>query len=147
MASLAAGHWADWTFTAERLQQQATWHQVSAQLLEDAPADPTSYDSSGGNSWAAARWTVPGRQARVGVIWVTAGAKAGSRVRIWVDASGASTGAPLSRSLVRVRVALAVAAALAVVATALLCLAALARWLLHRRRLAAWDTEWASVGP
>jgi hypothetical protein len=37
--------------------------------------------------------------------------------------------------------------AAAAAGSALLCAAVPARWVLFRRRLAAWDTEWRAVGP
>src|SRR5689334_5255427 len=76
-----AGHWA-YRAAVSELQAQRSWREVTAVLLQKAPVEPGSYDAS--NSWAPARWTPPGGHARQGMISVSAGTPAGSRVRIWV---------------------------------------------------------------
>lgn len=66
---------------------------------------------------------------------------------LWVAASGQPAGVPLQPGQVtRHAIGTAVIAAAAAV-SALLCLGALVRWVLLRRRLAAWDAEWQAVGP
>lgn len=143
LLSLAAGHGAGRAATAE-LQGQRSWHQVPAVLLQNAPA---LADGMGDNSWALARWHAPSGRAVTGNVMVPPGMPKGSSTRVWVDASGTWTGPPLHRLAIGVRAGLAVAATLAVLAAATLCLAGLGQRLLHRRRLAAWETDWSAVAP
>ena len=57
------------------------------QLLATAPALEVYFNDPS----APARWTAPSGRVRTGTIPVNAGARAGSRVRIWVTGSGQLT--------------------------------------------------------
>ena len=144
IAAVFAGHWA-YRSSMSQQRDQRSWRAVTAVLLQKAPVDPGSFDANG--SPAVARWTPPGGQARKGVIWVPAGTPAGSRVRIWLDASGQWAGPPLGRQTVVVRVVMAVAGTTLVLATGLAAVASAGHWLLDRRRLAGWEADWNTVGP
>lgn len=69
------------TFTTAQAQQ-AGWRQVSAELLADAPGsgytDPP----------VPATWTAPDGAVRTGVVYPKAGARAGTRTPLWVNAAG-----------------------------------------------------------
>jgi hypothetical protein len=145
IAAVFAGHWA-YRSSMSQQRDQRSWRAVTAVLLQKAPVDPGSLDVSG--SPAVARWTPPGgHHAREGVISVPAGTPAGSRVRIWLDASGQWAGPPLGRQAVVVRVVMAVVGTTLVLATGLAAIASVGQWLLDRRRLAGWEADWNEVGP
>jgi hypothetical protein len=67
--------------------------------------------------------------------------------RLGVDGSGRWSGPPLSRGQALMRVGVATAAVPVAVAFALWCVSVLLGYLLDRRRLATWDTDWATTGP
>lgn len=131
---------------AERAEQAAR-HPVPAVLL--AAARERRHE--GYRPRVQARWTAPDGTPRSGRIIVPPGTPAGRTVSLWVDASGQPAGEPLEAADVIGRAivtALFVAVIAAVAAgSALLWAAALARWVLFRRRLAAWEAEWRAVGP
>jgi hypothetical protein len=66
---------------------------------------------------------------------------------VWADRSGPVAGGPLAPDVITARVIAAAGLALACLALVLLGLARAARWLLDRRRLAAWEAAWTSAGP
>ncbi len=122
---------------------QRSWHRIPAVLLASAPA------SWGGKygSWVRARWAVPGGRRRTGTVSVSWGAKAGSTVMVWVDASGRLTGPPLRLSQARGQAVLAAVVAPIVLGLLLLCVGGLAHLALGRRRMAAWDFDWQITEP
>jgi hypothetical protein len=139
-----AGRWA-YRWSMSQQQDQRSWHEVTAVLLQKAAVDPGSYDASG--SWTLARWTPPGEHAREGMIPVPPGMPAGSRVRIWLDRSGRWAGLPLNQQIVMVRVATAVIGTIIMVAAVLAAVGCVGQRLLDRRRLAGWEADWNAVGP
>jgi hypothetical protein len=98
-----------------------------------------------------ATWAAPDGTPRGGRIVAPPGTLADRTVTLWVDASGQPAGMPpqaadvIGRAIVTAIFIAVIAAAAA--GSVLLCAAVLARWLLLRRRLAAWDAEWRAVGP
>ena len=66
---------------------------------------------------------------------------------MWTDRSGQLTASPLQRGDVIEEVALAASLAAMAVAAVLAALGLLTRWVLDRRRLAAWDSRWRATGP
>jgi hypothetical protein len=144
IVAIVVGHWA-YRWSMSQQQDQRSWRQVTAVLLQKAPVEPGSFDASG--SWTLARWTPPGEHARDGVIPVPAGMPVGSRIRIWLDRSGRWAGPPLGPQMVMVRVATAVTGTIIIVATVLAAVASVGQWLLDRRRLAGWEADWNAVGP
>jgi hypothetical protein len=141
--AICAGHWA-YRWSMSQQKDQRSWREVTAVLLQKAPVDP-GFDVNG--SWTPARWTPPGEHARDGMIPVPAGTPAGSRIRIWLDRSGQWAGPPLSQQIVTVRVATAVTGTIIMIAAVLGAIATVGQWLLDRRRLAGWETDWNCVGP
>lgn len=141
----AAAGWAARTAAADR-QAARSWRQVPAVLL-DSTAVSASLDGFGFSSWGIGRWTAPDGRTRTGEIPVSAGLTAGQVVPLWVDRAGSPTGPPVSRRAAAAReIGAAVVASIAL-GILLLCLAAAARWLLDRRRLADWEAAWTTVGP
>jgi len=84
---------------------------------------------------------------RSGQIPVTAGARDGSTVTVWTDAFGHPAAPPAGPSQQAALAALAAVLAAADAGLVLLCAQKLARWVLDKRRLAAWDTGWRATGP
>jgi hypothetical protein len=146
-AAVAAGRWAD-HYALHRAQiQRAVDHQVTAVLLQDAPESgiPDPYTSVP-TVWVQARWQPPGQPPRTGEVLAVVGARKGSTVRTWIDPSGAVTDPPLDQR-VSANVWLAVMMACLVSWVLLLAAGSLARRVLDRRRLRAWEAEWRANGP
>ncbi len=144
LLAVAAGWWEHGAAVAEQRAQRSV-HLVTAVLLQDVPdivAGTGAWDAG-----ALARWTASDGKSRVGLVLDTAGARAGSRLLIWVDGSGRPADPPLTSRDVRPRVITAAALALAAFAITLLAVAIWLRWLLNRRRLAGWGAAWADIGP
>jgi hypothetical protein len=141
----AAVHWTRTQGTREQ-RAEADWQQVAATAL----TAPTHVDESAG--WPGtvlerARWTAPDGQPRSGWAPFSATASPGSSVRIWVNRSGSLTGPPLQDRQLHAQTVLAVVVTASVLGL-MVCLAGgAARFLLARRRLAAWDRQWRTVGP
>jgi len=148
IVTLAAARQADHLALRQAHAQQAADHQVSAVLLRQAPptgvVDPYTSTQM---TLVLARWQPPGQPARSGQVPAPAGARAGSTVQIWTDASGAVTGPPPGQRVITGDVC--VAAVMTCLVTVLLVLgsSALAQRALQRRRLRAWDAEWRTTGP
>ncbi len=127
---------------AEHAQQ--AWRHVLAVLLADAPeAAPAGPGPS--PPAVLAYWTAPEGAQRAGRIPARAGSRAGTVLRVWVDASGRLAGSPVQHRQVEREAAPAALFAAAGLGLALLGTAALARCLLDRRRVAAWDAEWQAT--
>jgi hypothetical protein len=126
---------------------QLSWHRAPAVLLKAAPGPERS--GNGANTWLVetpARWT-SGGQPRTGSVPAPAGTSAGATVRVWLDRAGNVRTPPLTAAQVSERVITASLVALAGLAAALAVMALLTRRVLDRRRLAAWERAWQSVGP
>src|SRR5215831_5819133 len=143
--AIAAFTWAARAGVAEQ-RAERSWREVPAVLLRSVPV-PDSFAGVFGYSWVPARWTAPSGQVRSGDIPVEVGLTAGRKVRLWVDAAGRPTDAPITHRAIVARAATAAAVATAGLLIALSCLALIVRWLLDRRRLADWELAWAIVGP
>ena len=146
--AVAAGRWAYHYVVHQAQAQQAVEHQVTAVLLVDAPATgtPDPYTSVQ-TAWVPARWQPPGQPYRTGEVLAVAGARKGSTVRTWIGPSGAVTDPPLDHRVIRGDVLMAVTATLLASGVLLLAAAGLARRMLDRRRLRAWEAEWRTSGP
>ena len=126
----------------------ANLHQAVAVLSQAGP--PASYWFGYGQS--AARWRLPDGKWRSGLLTTgnapgIAGAAAGARVRVWLTRSGEPTDPPPSQSG-QVFGAVALAFGASCGAGMVLAMSyGLARLVLDRRRLAAWDSDWALTGP
>jgi hypothetical protein len=125
---------------------QAAWRQVPAVLIADA----TDVAPAGPGTWqprVLASWTAPDGTQRAGRIPAPVNARAGTTLTVWVDPLGQLTGIPLGDHQVERQALLAALLTSAGLAMALLGAGALARRLLDRRRLAAWDAAWQATGP
>lgn len=146
--AVAAGRWTEHHVLHQAQAQQAADHQVTAVLLRDAPATgtPDPYTSVQ-TAWVPARWQPPGQPYRTGEVLAVAGARKGNTVRTWIDRSGVVTDPPLNHRVIAGDVWMAVTATLLVSGLLLLGAAGLARRMLDRRRLSAWEAEWRTSGP
>jgi hypothetical protein len=138
--------WAGRPGVAE-LRAERSWHEVSAVLLQAAPAPAASAAGVLSYPRVRARWSAPDGRARTGQIPVTTALAAGGTVRLWVDAAGSPAGPPLNRRAVVADEVAAAAVATSGLGIVLLCLAWAGRRVLDRRRLAGWQAGWAAVGP
>jgi hypothetical protein len=145
LLSVAAVSWAGHHGAAD-LRAMRSWHQVSAVLLQGAPA-PAPSGRVVGYYQVLAWWTTPDGQHRTGRIPVSADMAAGRTVRLWVDSAGWPTGSPLNHRLVLAHDATAAVIATVALGGVLLCLAWAGRRVFDRRRLADWEAAWAAVGP
>lgn len=143
-----SGQWAQRAGQDEQHAQRA-WHQIPAVTLQSAPRPPAAelYALEWNDAVVQARWAGPDGAVRTGEILTEAGTHAGQPVRVWVDAAGRLTGPPLSASQLSMRVIAAAALAPAGLGMALLGIGWLARWVLNRRKLAAWESDWALFEP
>ena len=145
-AIIGGGHAYDAGLRVQRAEQAARYP-VPALVLAAAP----ERGHEGYKRPVPALWTAPDGIRRSGWIIAPPGTPPGRTVTLWVDAQGRPTGEPLQVADVIGRaIAAAIAAAMIAAATAgsaLACAAVLSRRALFRRRLAAWDAEWRTVGP
>jgi len=128
--------------------RNANLHQAVAVLSQAGP--PASFWI--GYEQAAARWRLPDGKWRSGLLTTgnapgIAGAPAGARVRVWLNGSGEPADPPPGQfGLVFGAIALPFGASCGAGLVLAICYG-LARLVLDRRRLAAWDSDWALTGP
>jgi hypothetical protein len=147
-AAVVAGLQADHLALRQVHARQVAEHQVTAVLLQQAPPTgiPDPYTSVQ-MTLVLARWQPPSGPARSGQVLAPAGARAGSTVSVWIDASGAITGPPPDHREIVGDVYITAVVAGLVVSLLVLGSGTLARRALDRRRLHAWDAEWRATGP
>ena len=132
----------------EARAQAADRHSARAVLLEPAgPPATTAAPGGDDQARALAQWQGPGPAPRTGEVLATSGSPAGSAVTVWLDASGKLTRPPLQPGQVTDRAITVAAVAPAVLTLSLLTALLIAQRLADRRRLAAWDAAWSTVGP
>jgi hypothetical protein len=146
-AAHAAGSWAYAVSEQQAQAQQATLHQVKATLLEKADAWNGYANAPGAAPEVSARWRAPDGQPRTGKLFVPNGGAAGSTVTVWTNRAGQLTDPPLRRTQVVNRAQVTEALAVVGLAVVLFALGWLARRVLNRRRMAAWDEDWLATGP
>lgn len=141
-AAHAAGSWAHAASVHQVRVQQTQIHQVTATLLQDAPAW-TVYTAPD----TLARWRAPDGQVRTGELFAQGGAKAGNTMPVWVTRTGELTDPPLPPSEIAGRTDLAEEFAVAGLVGTLIVIWSLARRSLYRHRMAGWDADWLASGP
>jgi hypothetical protein len=145
LAVLSATCAASWVHASAAKEQREPLRQVTATLVQSAPAG--NQDVAGSAVlWTEARWSAAGT-IHVGDVPVIAGTRAGTDVRIWVDAAGRVQQPPPTATEVAADVVLATVAAPLGVALGLWLVWSAVKCLLDRRRLASWTQEWSSRGP
>ncbi|MBV9208169.1 MAG: hypothetical protein JO037_22840 [Actinobacteria bacterium] len=148
VAAVAVGRQADHVALNRAQAQRAEDHSVKAVLLDNAQATgvPDPYTSIQ-TTWVRARWQPPGGPARTGEVLATAGARKGSTVPTWINASGAVASPPPDHRLIVGDVCIAVMLTCLASVLLLLVSGTLARRALDRRRMCAWEAEWRAIGP
>ncbi len=147
-AAVLAGRWADHAALAQARAQNAATHMISAKLLEPAPTVGAPDPYMGAEvAWVPAHWTAPDGRSRAGDVLASVGAKKGSTVTTYVDASGNFTDPPPGRGEVVGNVLMTVTLVGLSLLALLLAAEAVSHQVLERRRLKAWDTEWRAVAP
>ena len=128
--------------------QQVAEHQVTAVLLRQAQSTgiPDPYTSVQ-MTQVLARWQLPGGAPRSGQVPAPAGARAGSIVPVWIDASGAITRPPPDHRVIVGDVCVTVVVTGLVAIAVVLGSGTLARHVLDRRRMRAWAADWRTTGP
>jgi len=135
---------------AQLAQQQGVQRQPAIAVLSEAAPPPAPTMRSGlvsVTSPVAARWQLADGSVRTGTVAATNGSPAGTRVPIWLDATGNVVPPPLTQ-------AGATGAGMAVAVgmwglglTVFAGLYLLVRIGLDRYRLAAWQRDWAATEP
>lgn len=113
-------------------------HAISAVLVRDAPVR-----SLGGQVPAPARWKAPDGT-HTGIAQVRAGAKAGTRTTVWINARGALARKLITGADAALQEALAGLAAAGVVAAVAVGACGVHRQL-NRRRMEQWSREWEQL--
>ncbi|MEW9532184.1 hypothetical protein [Microbispora sp. NPDC049125] len=130
------------------MAQQRSGRWVTATALRDVPkAAWVSADGVVTQLHTTVAWKSGSGRIATGEAPVPSHTRAGTAVRVWVDASGRPQARPPERTDTLVAawvtgVATASGALLALLASFLLL-----RWRLDHRRYAAWDAEWVAVNP
>jgi hypothetical protein len=143
-AALAAGGWVHGLARQAQLAEEASRFQSTAVVLA-----LTAPPAGGGDfMWQArARWKAPDGREVTGDVAVPAGTTAGEKIAVWTSFAGDLTTAPLLSSQVDGQAQFAEVAGVIAFAGILALAGALARWLLDRRRMAAWDADLHAAGP
>ncbi|MFF7451565.1 MULTISPECIES: hypothetical protein [unclassified Streptomyces] len=125
---------------------RAQRHTVSAVLSENAE-QPVFEGGGGDRAWATVRWTGKDGQAHQGVGRVDPGSRAGSRAQVWLDTEDRLVPDPSTAEQAEFHGAVLGTVAALLAGAAVVLTGWGARAWLERRRLAAWDKEWAGIGP
>jgi hypothetical protein len=147
LLAVACGQWASGSALRAEKAEQATRHQVTAVLLASTANSTQNAYGAPALVEARARWTGLDGITRTGKILAPPDEKAGSRLTIWVDASGGQTGQPLQGSDIAAQYTIAALLGPVVLGLVLLGGWTLTRRTLDRRRMAAWDADWQITGP
>jgi hypothetical protein len=118
-----------------------------ALLIQDGP--PAGLTRVG---QAEARWREPGGREKSGVLITStapgiSGAAAGAQVPVWLNRSGQPARPPAGQFVMILYALVAGAGVAAGAGMTLLIFYVLLRLALDRRRLAAWESAWALIGP
>ncbi len=146
LAALAGGSVAG-GLSRSTQRAESAWRPVQATLLQNAPKRVSAIGQASVDPLVRAQWRAPDGGRRTGRVYAPRGARAGRTVTIWTDRLGHLVGYPVQHVDVVVRSILAGLLSAGVLAAVLAGIWLLARLLLDRRRLAAWDIGWAATGP
>jgi hypothetical protein len=141
-AAQAASHAAHAGALRAEQAQLAALHQVRAVITEPAGNDNSAYTLSAEVPVQAA-WTSPAGERRTADILAPAGTPKGTAVTIWTDAQGNLSSPPLQPSQIAGQADVAALGAIVAVAALYLCATGIVRYVMYRRRMAAWDADWA----
>ncbi|MFY4721082.1 hypothetical protein [Streptomyces sp. LaBMicrA B280] len=148
LAGVLAGLMVARSVTQGLARERADRRPAAAQVVAEIPDVPTGrHISHGAPGWAEVRWAAADGSVRTGLVRTADGNRVGTRVTVWTDSRGHLVGSPVPPGQAAFRAGLV--GTLAGLGTALgpFTGGILLRARLERRRLAAWDTEWARLGP
>lgn len=145
-AAQLASHGAYAAARSTERAQHASTHLVSAKLTEAARGTVTA---NGVSTEVAvqATWTSVSGAHRTGQVLAPAGAPDGGAVKVWTNADGDLASPPLQPSQVAGQAGVAAVGAIVGVGLLYLCGTVIIRHVLHRRRMAAWENDWAVTAP
>jgi hypothetical protein len=126
--------------------QVAASHLVRAMLTQDAGAGVNGYAVTE-QVPVLATWTSVTGVRHSGEVLAPAGSLKGAAVTVWTDAAGDLTSPPLQPAQVSGQGELAAMGAVVTVCVLCLCGAGVIRHTANRRRLSAWDADWAVTSP
>jgi hypothetical protein len=137
-----------WSFCKTEAAAAARLHPATAVVTRSSP----SADSGMSGADAAARWPGTDGKQQSGILTpVTApgiwGASPGSKVPVWLSASGTPVPPPPGAAAVAMTAVVIGTATAGGIGVSLCVLYFLCRLLLDRRRLAGWESDWALTGP
>jgi hypothetical protein len=136
-----------WIHADNTAAQHSPTHPVTAVTRQSASGP--EFSDNGANTWldwVPSRWIAGGRE-QVRNVPVAASTPAGSKVTVYLNRAGQVVLPPMTAGRARDRVLVADTAAVAELAVLIAMLAFVIRWIMDRRRLASWQTEWVTVGP
>jgi len=145
--ALASGGWELARAHQAQLSQEASWRQVPARVLKVTSGVQGSSGYATLAARAQARWTAPDDRVVTGEIPVPPGTAAGTTVRLWATNDGQPTEPPLQDSQVCGSAYFAGTFSVLTFGALLAITGLLARWVLDRRRMAAWEAEWRATEP
>lgn len=145
-AAQAASHAAYAGALRAEQAQLAARHQVQAVLTQPAGTSNSTYTLSTEVPVQAA-WTSPAGERRTADILALAGTPKGTAVTIWTDAQGNLSTPPLQPSQVAGQSDVAGLGAIVAVVALYLCATGIVRYVMYRRRMAAWDADWVVTAP
>ncbi|MDN3259347.1 hypothetical protein QWJ26_05870 [Streptomyces sp. CSDS2] len=131
-------------------RERALRRPTVARVVTPVPAKSAAREdraSAGERDLTEVRWTAADGSSHTGRIRVRSGSGPGTPVTVWTDPRGRLVDRPAGASEAALRATL-IGLLVGVSAAAVPCVAGLAvRGRLERRRMRAWDTEWARLGP
>lgn len=126
--------------------EAATLHEVKAVLLRPAPSSAAAYTMDD-EVLTQAAWTSRTGVVRTGQVMAPPGAPRGTVVGVWTDAAGHLADSPLTDDQVAGQADLAETGTIIGMAALFGCEMLIVRRVINRRRMAAWDADWAVTGP
>jgi hypothetical protein len=146
VAAVLGSHWAHASAQRTARIQREISHPVRAVLLAVPGTAPNGYSVTATIS-AQAQWTAPAGAVRTGEISVPEQSVRGETVMIWTDHAGDVTSPPMTLAQVAAQGTFGAVSGVVLTLVALLAGAGVTRLFVNRRRIAAWDADWAVTAP
>jgi len=146
VAAVTGGHWALASAQQAARIERETSHQVRAVLLAVPGTSPSGYSVTATVA-AQARWTTPAGTTRTGEIPVPAASFRGEFYTIWTDSTGGLTHAPMTAAQISDEGTFGTVLAVVLTLMTAGVVAGFTRLVVNRRRIAAWDADWAVTAP
>jgi len=144
-AARLAGHASHAAALQARQEQLANRHQVRAVLTRNA--GPVSGYSLSAYVLTPATWTSVTGVRRSGEVPAEPGSRKGTSISVWTDRNGYLDSPPLDVSEAASQADAATVGVIVAAGVVYITGAAAIRQLLNRRRMAAWDADWAATAP